>query len=411
MKKSEFKKIIKEYVSEVLNENLLLKRRGDKLVVMSDLPTRREQGNETYKNMKTLRASGFDWDKSINSWTIDTNEFNSAKNTISKINKLQYMANTVDDLQEFIEDADNLSRKDELVKKIDTYFDMLTKDVEDAAATQEVRDFLAFQSKIRRRSIHNTIMIYIQNPKATHVEGMRVWREKYGRKVKMGAKAIGIWAPIISNSKSEDKDDVSQVDSPEIDKEIKKKNHMFFRVVNVFDVADTEPIPGKEHLYVTPPKWHDENTPNENADKLFEYSLKLADELNIKITRDGSRRGEMGYAAGEKININNDSEGIARASTLIHEIAHELLHFKETSGFYVDDPSISKHDKETQAEAVSYIVLKHFDIPTKHHATYLSLWKADKERLKKNLEYIKNVSDYIISKIDDIQKESSGEQK
>jgi hypothetical protein len=240
------------------------------------------------------------------------------------------------------------------------------------------------------------MLIWAQNQKATHVEGFRTWQNKYGRAVKKGAKAISILAPRVPRK------DESDVD---IDDNVKKRNVRFFISVNVFDVSDTEPIPGKEHLYTVTPEWHASDTPDALADKIFNFSNKLAEELGVKITRDDSRRGEQGWASGGHVNITSNIDGVNKAGTTIHEIAHELLHFKEKSIFHVDEP-LTKQDKEIQAESVSYVVLKHYNLPVSHQSTYLALYKANKDSLKKSLESIKKVSDFIIKRIDEISKES-----
>jgi hypothetical protein len=56
--------------------------------------------------------------------------------------------------------------------------------------------------------------------------------------------------------------------------------------------------------------------------------------------------------------------------------------------------------KELQAESVSYVVLKHYNLPVKQHPTYLALWKANKDKVMKNLQVIVKCSKYIIDGID-----------
>jgi hypothetical protein len=94
--------------------------------------------------------------------------------------------------------------------------------------------------------------------------------------------------------------------------------------------------------------------------------------------------------------------GVGRLSTMIHEIAHELMHWKKSSIYYIDNGygSESRALAELQAESVSYVVLKHYDIPVTHHATYLALWKANKNKIQSNLEIISKVSQFIITRID-----------
>jgi hypothetical protein len=398
MTKADLRKLIREYVDEALQ----LKRAGDKLMVVSDLENRKDQSAETFRNKSKLKDAGFRWDTGTNSWTIDSDEFDHAKQTISKINKVEYVVEKIEDLAEFVQDADNLSRKTELSQKIDGYIQSLTQDLGEAAASDEIKNFLAFQSKLKSRSFHNTLLIYIQNRNATHVEGFRAWQEKFGRQVKKGAKAITIFAPITKK-----RDDTDDINNPDIDKQVKQKNYTWFRPVNVFDISDTEPIPGKEHMYVTAPQWHADDTPNEKADKIYNYSMQLATELGINVERGSAKGGEMGFAAGDHINITSNIDGVNKAGTLIHEIAHELLHFKKNSVFFIEDETLTKQDKEIQAESVSYIVLKHYDLPAKHQATYLTLWKTNKDSLTRNLSHIKKASDFIIQKIDEIAAEDS----
>lgn len=395
------KDLLIKLIREAIDENLVLKRYRDKLAAVSDKETRKEQSQETFKNKDKLKAAGFRWNASINSWTIDQSEFSSAMRTINAINKVEAFVENVEDLQEFVVDADNLSKRDELNQKLDGFIKALTEDLDEAAASEEIKKFIDFQSKIRSRSFHNSMLIWLQDRQATHVEGFRRWEKKFGRQVVKGAKSITILAPRTSPKK----DDENPLDSgDEVDEEVKRKNVHFFIPVNVFDVRFTKPIPGQEHKWAETPKWHADNTPNETAQKLVGYAKQLTAELGIKVSADKAMGGEQGYAAGDHINITSDVAGVNEAATLIHEIAHELLHFKKSSVLYIDEP-LTKGDKELQAESVSYIVLRHYDLPAKHQATYLALWKANKESLQSNLGYVKKAADFIISKLDEIAKD------
>ena len=134
----------------------------------------------------------------------------------------------------------------------------------------------------------------------------------------------------------------------------------------------------------------------------------VADDLNIKLTQDKTQRGEKGYSAGDHINLSSDVEGAAKVSTLVHEMAHELMHWRKKSLFYVGDEMRSdKAMLELQAESVSYVVLKHFNIPVTHHPTYLALWKANKDKIKSNLELISKVSQFIIGRVEVVSKSDS----
>jgi hypothetical protein len=202
-----------------------------------------------------------------------------------------------------------------------------------------------------------------------------------------------VLAPIISKSKKpEDEEDDINLSS-----DVKG-----FRAVSVFDIADTSPMDERGEVPETP-EWFDDNTPSETADLLFGAVSEVAKDMGINVTRDASMKGEKGYSAGDHINISSDVEGVGGLSTMIHELAHELMHRKTSSIYYIDNGGgqSAKELKELQAESVSYVVLKHYGIPVSHHATYLALWKANKERIQNNLEIISKVSQFIITKIDE----------
>ena len=140
----------------------------------------------------------------------------------------------------------------------------------------------------------------------------------------------------------------------------------------------------------------------------------MAAKLGIDVTNDEARGSEKGFSANKHINLSSDITGVAKASTMIHEIAHELMHWKKSSPFYVDaENQMDKNPKamrELQAESVSYIVLKHYELPVEHHPTYLALWGANKEKIKKNLDVIQKVAAYLIEKIDEIAEQHEGKE-
>jgi Zn-dependent peptidase ImmA (M78 family) len=110
--------------------------------------------------------------------------------------------------------------------------------------------------------------------------------------------------------------------------------------------------------------------------------------------------------------LTSNVSGLNRLSTLIHEIAHSLLHFKDSSVFFGDEytSKLTREQAELQAEAVAYTVLRNYDLPVKHSATYLALWRADKDTVIKNQTIISKVSNFIIDGIDQIAEEKQKEQ-
>jgi len=72
--------------------------------------------------------------------------------------------------------------------------------------------------------------------------------------------------------------------------------------------------------------------------------------------------------------------------TFIHEIAHALLHQKS---------SLSKQQKEIQAESVAYVVCHHFGLDARS-VNYLALYDADYKKIMENLGAISEAAKEVI---------------
>jgi hypothetical protein len=371
-------------------------KENNKLIVLSDL-TGKEGSAETFKNKNLLKSKGFTWNG--NNWVIGADKFDVAKETLSIANKVNFMIEKLEELEDFIDDS-NADNKNFLKSQLNQYVMDLANATDEAALSAEIRRYLTFFSKFHKYSFYNRILIYIQNPNATQVASYKFWQTKH-RQVQKDAKAIKVLAPIINKGSNDE--------TPQ-DNDLNTTNAVRgFKAVSVFDISDTKAT-SPEGETPNEPDWFGENTPSETADKLFVAVTDLADDMNIKVTSDDAKGGERGYSAGDHINITSGVEGVGRISTMIHEMAHELMHRSDKSLYYIDNSSDfnkSRQLKELQAESVSYVVLKHYGLPVSHHATYLALWKANKETIQSNLEVISKVSEFLIKKIDEKVKEIS----
>lgn len=377
-------------ISPSLNEALKLQINKEKneLVVISDLEGK-AASQETFTNKNILKQNGFQWNGS--NWVISKDKVDIAKKTLSLVNKVEYIVDSLEELEEAI-DSSAIDKKSLLKSKIEMYINDLANATDEKALSAEIRRYLTFFSKFYNYSFYNRMLIFIQKPDATRVASYKKWQEK-NRQVKQGAKSIYILAPIINKSKSSSEEKNDEFDF--------KKDVSGFRAVPVFDISDTEATSPEGEVPETPEWWGD-NTPSETADELFGYVKEIANNMGIKVTSSDAKGGEKGYSAGDHINLTSDVTGAGRLSTMIHEIAHELMHWKKSSIYYVDNGEGREKNElqELQAESVSYVVLKHYDLPVQHHSTYLALWKANKEKIQNNLEIISKVSEFIINMID-----------
>lgn len=381
-----------------LFEELFLKKdsKENMLYIFSDFEDSKKRMQETYKLGPEFKKMGFTWNGTHRHWVGPYENFKKISEFIKKYNKIREIVDELDELEDFIADTDiEQSKKDVIMKNLELYLDDLSNAVDERAMSAEINRYLTFFSKFHKYSLNNTWLIYLQKPDATRVASYKKWKE-LGRGVKKGATAISIWFPMNVKNKEEinNDDEKEDINSPSYVTR--------FSIGNVYDISDTYALSADSEV-PEEPKWFDNNTPSETADELSERIIKFANEIGIRVTKEQAKGSEKGYSAGGHINLTSNVEGVAQASVLVHELAHELLHWKKSSPFYTDDPESNKREiKELQAESVSYIVLKHYNLPVNHHPTYLVLWRANKEKITKYMRLITTCARYIINGIDEL---------
>lgn len=390
-----------------LNEDLLVKNDPEtkKLIVYSD---RTDQGG-SYKETAPLKAKfnelGFTYRGDLKAYACDYKSESEAKDKLKRINsfikvhnKSRDIIEDLEQLEKFIKNQDIDPSKESLIaSKLEQYVKDLANATDEKALSQEIRNYLEFFSKFHNYSWSNALLIRIQKRNATKVAGYNKWKE-LGRGVVKGATQILIWYPM---SKKIEDTEPGEDDAQEVDDAVKNKKIIKgFRLGSVYDISDTYKLQGGSDIPEVP-KWYSDSDESDIAEELLVRIRKFAESLNIKLTKSDSTKGEKGYSAGGHINISSDVTGVAEVGTLIHEIAHELMHHKGKSPFYSDNPDLHTREiMELQAESVSFVVLKHYDLPVGHQATYNALWKANSEKIMANLQYITKCANYIIKGID-----------
>ena len=121
--------------------------------------------------------------------------------------------------------------------------------------------------------------------------------------------------------------------------------------------------------------------------------------INVNYEELSSEMG--GYSSGGKIAINNKFKGINLFSTLVHETAHEILHWleeKQNSRSEIGVQSTRKQ-KEIDAETTAFIVCNHFGFETKDAPNYLALWRAKGDEIRERKQNIHKASKIIIEGI------------
>lgn len=290
------------------------------------------------------------------------------------------------------------SKLKNLVANIEKMIEHVANSTDEAAKQELLTNFLKFSSKFHNYSMANQMLIWAQTGgKADHVSSASNW-VKLGRSVKDWSKGILIYAPITKKITTEP----SNKDVPEV--EPKKQYVTRFKSVKVYDISATEPIPGHPSPFqpLSRKDWSkDSNEDIEELNVLINSLTNWIKEKNINVNYKELSDEHGGYSAGGEIAINNKFKGINLFSTLVHETAHEILHWLEEKSKSKSElgSQSSRKQKEIDAETTAYIVCHHFGFETKDTPNYLALWQAKGDEIRERKQNIHKASKLIIQGI------------
>jgi antirestriction protein ArdC len=242
----------------------------------------------------------------------------------------------------------------------------------EAGHSERLKEYLAAMARFRRYSWGNVMLIASQKPNATHVAGFHAWR-KLGRFVKKGEKGILILAPII-RKKAENNGETEPDES---------STAAGFRAAYVFDISQTDGQPLPEIGSVN-------GDPREYRERL----VKFVAEQSIALEYSNEIAPARGVSEGGKITLLPGQPPAEEFATLTHETAHELMHKTERRS------STSKRIRETEAEAVAFVVCNAIGLETGSAAQdYIGLYGGDAKLLSENLEYVQRTATQILNAI------------
>lgn len=267
---------------------------------------------------------------------------------------------------------DAVSRVDSAREAVSHAVDELVAQLE-AGRSAGLTAYLAAVGRFHRYSFGNILLILSQRPDASRVAGFHTWKSM-GRSVKKGEKGIVIIAPMILKPK-EGAESLDQ----EADKVVR------FRAAYVFDLAQTE----GEAL---PTLDRTGGDPGQHL-AMLEAAVR-ADGIVLETV--GSLGGADGVSMGGSIRVVAGLAPAERFSVLAHEWAHEILHQADR------ESRPSKKVRETEAEAVAFVVSHAFGLETGTAAAdYIQLYEGNRETLTASLGRIQQAASKIIEAVSD----------
>jgi hypothetical protein len=146
-------------------------------------------------------------------------------------------------------------------------------------------------------------------------------------------------------------------------------------VVQVYDVRHTEGDPLPEIA------WADDAVSFELEERLVAFAEGKGITMEVRDTGQA-----MGVSTGGAVYIHPD----AGTDTVVHEIAHELLHQGDDRNKY------GRADRECHAEAVAHTVCSYFGMELENSPNYLALYGLDSDKIREHLTVIRKCAVEII---------------
>ena len=273
-------------------------------------------------------------------------------------------------------------------RKVREAMELLDAGVEEVLDGERFKRYLAFAARFHRYSANNTMLVLLQRPSAIRVAGYRRWRE-LGRQVRRGEEGLRILAPITRTVEDEASGEKARV-------------LCSFKVVKVFDVSQTDPLPGAEPLPEKPRPTA--LVGDSDAARALGWSLlDLCESESVPVSEDGAELDGLSPGANgvyllreKRIVLRSALPADQRVKTLAHELAHHLLH-RNAEASEADRPTL-----EAEAEGVAYAVLSYFGVDASEYSfAYVARWAESKEVVKAALSNMQKAVRAIIEAVED----------
>lgn len=241
--------------------------------------------------------------------------------------------------------------------------------------SEQLIRYLEYAARFHKYSFRNILLALSQRENITQLAGIWQWNQM-GRYVRAGEKGILILAPMTVRRKP------TNETKEEPDSEAETVT--LFKAVYVFDVSQTEgaPLPSLIHT-------------SGDATLLYTAVQETIREANVALefaTCVPGSPGAFGASYGGRIVIRDDLSHAEGFRTMVHEFAHEKLHWRG-----VKEP---KTIRETEADATAFVVCRHFGLEC-DTSDYLLLYDATSKVLLERFEAIRGMAGEIIAAVDE----------
>lgn len=288
-------------------------------------------------------------------------------------------------------------------QKVQEIIDKLEEGLKALFESEKYKTYLYTMSKFHNYSFNNTLLIAMQKPEATLVAGYKAWQKNFERHVNKGEKAIRILAPAPYKIK-EERDKLDPVTGEMMfdengmpQKEQVEVTIPAFRAVFVFDVSQTDEKP------ITELEAQELLSMVEGYEDFVQVLMNVAP---VHIGFEDIPGDSKGYFHTEekRIAVKENMSESQTLKTMVHEVAHSMLHNKEINrDDLMEAPIKDRNTKEVEAESVAYTVCQHLGIDTSDYSFgYIAGWSSGKDmrELKSSLDTIRKMASGLITGIE-----------
>ena len=243
---------------------------------------------------------------------------------------------------------------------VERELDRLAKQL-DQGMSDQFKAYLKAMARFHHYSWGNVLLIMSQRQEATHVAGYRTW-QKLGRQVRRAEKGIVILAPMVKRRRQDG----------EADEDDLPGTLFGFKTAHIFDITQTHGNDLAEPTRVR-------GDPGACIDRLEQFAAKRG----IKVGYFDGPGAAEGASMGGTIMVRQDLPRGQFLSTMVHEVAHELLHREGVES--------SRTVRETEAEAVAFVVCEAIGLDAgTSSCDYISLYQGSKRTLYVSAETFAN---------------------
>ena len=202
--------------------------------------------------------------------------------------------------------------------------DSIEVGIKELFESDRFKEYLRVMGKFHKYSLNNTVLIHMQRPDATRVAGFTRWKEQFNRDVKRGERGIRIIAPTfywktVEEMKVDPETNAPMVDhNGEIIMEEKEVKIPMFKVVTVFDVAQTRGAPL--------PQLASDLTGDVQQYEIFMEALKRSSPVPMTIKPLADNLDGYFNLKDQSISLREGMSEVQTVCAAVHEISHAKLH-------------------------------------------------------------------------------------